>query len=431
MRSRIRGVLAVGAGSALGVGLLVLVSVLPSSAAQAPEPDPVLGIKRGDCATQRVGTYAPWGCFAVVQPAAHPESTGLRLFADLRVVGGRPNSELPHCIGCGGGPWAFEWDLHLPADLAPGRKSIPLTVYDAQGRTGRGFATILVLGRSTDYDRDGSPDFGVYTPATGVWTVRGSSLSFDRQWGLGPDDVPVQGDYDGDGVLDLAVYRPSNGTWYICARGFGGCTGLQWGTATDIPVPRDYNGDGRTDLAVWRPQTGQWFIYFLDTGTFVAYQWGVSADVPVPDDYDGDGRLDLAVWRPSNGSWYIFFSSTRTSAELQWGVGTDVPVPGDYDGDGRGDLAVWRPSTGVWWIFNLATGTSAAHRWGMEGDQPVPGDYDGDGRTELAVWRLARNRVELNADWLLYNLASTSSQRHLLGLPGDVPLAPPRKVPPR
>jgi len=36
--------------------------------------------------------------------------------------------------------------------------------------------------------------------------VNGSSVSFYRQWGLGPDDVPVQGDYDGDKVLDLAVY---------------------------------------------------------------------------------------------------------------------------------------------------------------------------------------------------------------------------------
>jgi len=67
----------------------------------------------------------------------------------------------------------------------------------------------------------------------------------------------------------------------------------------------------------------------------------------------------------------------------------------------------------------------------MEGDQPVPGDYDADGRTELAVRRLPRNGVELNTEWLLYNLSSKSSQRYVLGFPGDVPLAPPRALRPR
>jgi hypothetical protein len=426
VQSRTRGVLTRSAGSAFAVGLFVLASVLPCSAAQAPEPDPVLRIKSGGCGTVKVGTYAEYACFILVQPVTQPADTQVGLLADLTAVGGRPNVGAPRCIGCGLGPWAFEIvDLRVPAGLTPGRKIIPLTIYDNYGRTGRGSVTIMVVGRPADYDRDGVPDVVTYAPATGVWKVKGSSSSFTSQWGLGPDDVPVQGDYDGDGVLDLAVYRPSNGTWYVCARGFGGCTGLQWGTATDIPVPRDYNGDGRTDLAVWRPQTGQWFIYFLDSGTFVAYQWGMSGDVPVPDDYDGDGRLDLAVWRPSNGSWYVFFSSTRTFAELQWGLGTDVPVPGDYDADGRADLAVWRPSSGVWWIWNLARGTSAAYQWGMEGDQPVPGDYDGDGRPELAVWRVPPHGEGVTAYWIVYNRTSGSAVWHTIDL-GDIPLAPPR-----
>jgi hypothetical protein len=427
MPSRIRGVLTAGAGSALAVALFLLVAVLPSSAAQAQEPASVLGIKRVVCSKVRAGTYEPWACFIEVQPASQPASTGIRLVADLSAFGRSP-LDVPRCFLCGG-VRGFEFDLHIPADMSPGPKSIPLTIYDGQGRTGRGTAVIVVLGRYyADYDRDGVPDLATYLPATGVWHVEGSSSTIDSQWGLGPDDVPVQGDYDGDGQLDVAVYRPSNGTWYIYFLASGTFVALQWGTATDIPVPRDYNGDGRTDLAVWRPQTGQWFIYFLDSGTFTANQWGMSGDVPVPDDYDGDGRLDLAVWRPSNGSWYVFFSSTRTFAELPWGVSTDIPVPGDYDGDGRGDLAVWRPSTGVWWIWNLATATSAAYQWGMEGDQPVPGDYDGDGRTELAVWRVPPNQPSVYAEWFLYDLASKWTQRRMLGHRGDIPLAPPRPL---
>jgi hypothetical protein len=95
--------------------------------------------------------------------------------------------------------------------------------------------------------------------------------------------VPVPGDYDGDGVTDPAVFTPSSGAWSIRLSTMSFTTSpiVAWGANGDIPVPGDYDGDGKTDLAIYRPSTGVWYLLPSLTGTFVSYAWGASTDVPV------------------------------------------------------------------------------------------------------------------------------------------------------
>jgi hypothetical protein len=167
-----------------------------------------------------------------------------------------------------------------------------------------------------DFAGDGTADFAVFRPATGMWLVQGQA---NVQWGI-PGDIPVPGDYNGDGRAEIAVFRPATGVWYLQQSG----AVIGWGRSGDIPVPGDYNGDGTTDLAVFRTSDGgggTWFI--RNIGTFAL---GLRGDIPVPADYDGDGKTDFAVFRPSTGTWYIVRSSDGSVQIIQWGISTDLPV---------------------------------------------------------------------------------------------------------
>ncbi len=74
---------------------------------------------------------------------------------------------------------------------------------------------------------------------------------------------------DGDGTTDFAVWRPSSGLWYIApsfalnpAQEFA-VTAL--GVSGDVPVPGDYDGDGRSDIAIFR--SGIWYVIGSGTGS--------------------------------------------------------------------------------------------------------------------------------------------------------------------
>jgi hypothetical protein len=59
------------------------------------------------------------------------------------------------------------------------------------------------------------------------------------QWGVSTD-VAVPADYDADGTTDFAVYRPSTGIWYVLPSTGGNPFGVKWGIDTDVPVPAAY-----------------------------------------------------------------------------------------------------------------------------------------------------------------------------------------------
>ncbi len=237
-----------------------------------------------------------------------------------------------------------------------------------------------------DYDGDRLADLVVYEPATGTWSIRGSSgilqhIAFG--WNAA---LPVPGDYDGDGKTDLAVYWPAGGQWTIHGSRNGITATRAWGWDAAEPVQADYDGDAVTDVAVYWPEKGCWHILKSSDGQHMLGHWGWSEAQPVPADYDGDGIADVAVYWPDGGLWLISRSSDGVGSQWLWGWNEAQPVPADYDGDGIAEIAVYWPEGGQWIIFNTVSGTSTTFNWGWSAAYPVPDDYDGDGKADIAVY---------------------------------------------
>lgn len=285
--------------------------------------------------------------------------------------------------------------------------------------------------QSSDFDRDGKTDIGVFRPSTGAWYVQKSSLGtlLTNNWGTSGDipvaadfkaggnvygngdyllfrpstgtflldfgsspaphsyfqwgqagDVPVTGDFfrNNEGgyhsVTDYGIFRPSNGEWYFAPRNFDGTVtsyyGIKFGQAGDIPVWGDYDMDAKTDFGVFRPSTGTWYINSSQNGLIVS-NWGKAGDIPMRGDFDADGRNDFAVFRPSEGNWYVTRSSNNSWYIRKWGANGDIPLAGDYDGDGRFDLALFRPSDSTFYIASIGLGTTLIVKWGTAGDIPL------------------------------------------------------------
>ena len=309
----------------------------------------------------------------------------------------------------------YNFTVKALAGSCAGTRAYTLTIGTGTQAARSTRASTVALAMQPDYDGDGKADTALWTPGTGVWSIRMSGhdqQSITQSWGAA-GDVPLLGDYDGDGKTDLAVFRPSAGTFYIKRSSDGGLIVKPWGLSTDVPVPGDYDGDGQTDVAVWRGSEGVWYIVRSFDGMIETQAWGASYapynDVPVPGDYDGDGKTDVAVFRRATGTWLIKRSSDGQYIVKAFGTGTDTLVAADYDDDGVTDIAVWRG--GTWFIWQSATRTARVVECGTLGDQTVAGDYDGDGQADVAVCRAGT--------WFIKRSSDGASQTQLHGHVGD------------
>ncbi len=269
----------------------------------------------------------------------------------------------------------------------------------------------------SDFDGDGTHDFAVFRPSTGIWYSQNSSGFMAQSFGSVGDRV-VSGDYDGDGKTDAAVYSDVNGqgVWTISRSSDGGVTTVSFGLATDVPVRGDFDGDGRLDLSVFRPSSGLWYILKSDNSGILITQFGVAEDKPIPADMDGDGKDDIVVFRPSLGNWYWLRSSDGQFQAAHFGQTGDIPIRGDFDADGRSDMTVFRPSTGAWYVYRSSNGSFYGVPFGLDGDIPVAGDYDSDGITDIAVFRPS------DGIWYVLRSSDGSYQAIRFGLNGDIPV---------
>ncbi|HQU84832.1 MAG TPA: VCBS repeat-containing protein [Pyrinomonadaceae bacterium] len=286
--------------------------------------------------------------------------------------------------------------------------------------------------QSSDFDRDGKTDIGVFRPSNGAWYMQRSSSGgiITNNWGTN-GDIPVTGDFKAGGFVygngDYLLYRPSTGTFLL---DYGSSpappTYFQWGQAGDIPVTGDFfrNNEGGyhsvTDFGIFRTSNGEW--YFAPTNfdgtvtSFYGIKFGQAGDIPVWGDYDLDAKSDYGVFRPSTGTWYIN-SSQNGLIVYNWGKSGDIPVRGDFDGDGRNDFVVYRPSEGNWYVTRSSNNTWYVRKWGANGDVPLSGDYDGDGKFDLALFRPSNSTFYIASS----ALGTTTIQQW--GMTGDIPLS--------
>ena len=269
-----------------------------------------------------------------------------------------------------------------------------------------------------DFDGDGSNDFAVFRPSSGVWYSMNSNGFAASSFG-GAGDKVVSADYDGDGKTDTAVFKNIGGAgiWEIRRSSDFGITATQFGYSTDVPVRGDFDGDGINDIAVYRPDTGVWYIRNSSRNDYTIVRYGLAEDKPIALDMDGDGRDDIAVYRPSTGTWYWMLSANGGTGAVRFGLAEDIPVRGDFDGDGKTDITVYRPSTGIWYTQFSSNGTYRAVRWGLSGDVPVAGKYDGDNKADIALFRPSDGK------WYIMRSSDGAFQEMQFGLNGDVPVS--------
>jgi len=297
--------------------------------------------------------------------AGYPAMVGIESFDDFNPNYHRATDILDNC------------DLDYMAEIVRAgvgtlaRLAVPVSV---PARSERG-----------DYNGDGTSEFAVFRPASGLWAARGVTRAYFGR----PGDLPVPGDYRGDGTTVPAVFRPASGLWAV-----RGMTRLYFGGGADLPVSGPYSSERAWTPAVYRPANGLWAVRGLTRVYF-----GRSGDLPAPADYRGEGFRDYGIYRPGSGLWAV-----RGLTRFYFGSGS--PVPADYDGDGTGRAAVFE-TPGRWRIRGLSE-----FNYGAGGDLPVPSAYRGDRIDRPAVYRPASGL------WAVRGVT-----RAYYGAAGDIPVS--------
>ena len=173
-------------------------------------------------------------------------------------------------------------------------------------------------------------------------------------------DEPVLGDWDGNGKANLGVWSPSTGI-FTMRVGKRATTTVELGSSSDQPVAGDWDGDGVWEVGVRSPATGAWTLRAAD-GSAQTVALGDAADIPVTGDWDGDGRTDVGVFDPTTATFTlrrVDGEGLTWTAEVQFGSPGDLPVTGDWDGNATTDVGVWDPATAMFSERRAATATAA------------------------------------------------------------------------
>jgi len=269
---------------------IVLTPSDPRNAASASCLDNVVNLSgTGEASPATVGAGATTVLTVSVVPAEDPGSTGIAVMADLSSIGGSLTQQL-YDDGQGADATAadnvFTYSAAIPVDVAPGQKSLPVSISDAQARQA-GTAIQLTIEATTTadvrivelhYDNDGTDTgegFKVIGPAgtslagwsvvfyngnggASYGTVNLSGLLGDQCDGRGTAAFTFNGIQNGapDG---LALVGPGNVVVeFLSYEGVFSATNGPAAGMTSVDIGRDEDGDETPGLSLQKDALG-WY----------------------------------------------------------------------------------------------------------------------------------------------------------------------------
>jgi hypothetical protein len=107
--------------------------------AASPEADN-LGFTAALCRVPaRAGASTPGACTITQRPGRNPASTGIKVFADMRIFGRSADYQMMHVMA-----GAFDLDVAVPAGFPAGTVPIAFRITDAQGRSATTTASLII-----------------------------------------------------------------------------------------------------------------------------------------------------------------------------------------------------------------------------------------------------------------------------------------------
>jgi plastocyanin len=228
---------------------------------------------------------------------------------------------------------------------------------------------------TTDFNRDGKPDYLLYNPGTrqtAVWYLNNNVFI----GGAFAPTLPVgwrvidAADFNRDGRPDYALFNASTrqtAIWYL--SGVNGVTFI--GSAAGPTPPAgwalvatgDFNRDGKPDYVLYNPSTRQTVIWYLNNNVRIGS--GVGPTLPGGwtvvgvADFNRDGKSDYLLFNLSTRQTVIWY--LNNNVRIASAVGPTLPagwtVAGvaDFNRDGKPDYLLFNPSTRqtvIWYLNN-------------------------------------------------------------------------------
>lgn len=230
--------------------------------------------------------------------------------------------------------------------------------------------TFRVFGPKYDFNRDGKPDYVLYSPGTrqtAIWYLNNNEY---QAGALGPT-VSVgwsfvdSADFNGDGHSDYALYNASThqtAIWYLNNNVYvSGAYGPTLPSGWALVAVGDFNGNGTPDYVLYNPSSGQTAIWYMNNNLYVSGGYGpilpAGWNVAGLGDFNRDGHTDYLLFNSTSRQSAIWYLSGRTLIGAAYGPtiasGYQLKGAADFNGDGKPDYALSHATTRQTAIYYL------------------------------------------------------------------------------